>query len=296
MRQFKWFLLAQVINQKEHDLFLQHIHNAKLHSNVVVEAYLIIKKNTKVVHSYTITCSGVTANVTSFTNSKGLVSNIKHVVENTKDVDGILYYGHSSGSIIGNEEKYILMPFKEFVEVVVVPLQPRVVMFDSCLIGNLDSLYYLSRVKSIIWVMASPSYHPFLSVIQCPAFGLIGSDGKTKTKLRRHLRHITSFFQRHASWPSYVCYLLIDLKLVPMIMSKLKEYLPILDFTKENRLHSSDKETYDLISVIKDSKRLLNRNKASLIAACTKITESSCCINACQHSNGIAITHTPSHL
>jgi len=194
---------------------------------------------------------------------------VRRLKRNNIKIHGINYYGHSSGLELGTYyQNRIFCTTLNFVDVVVEPLQPRVVIFDSCYMGLLSALYELARVKSIFYVMASPTYHPSYSILETESFGKIGVESKEKSAIAYHLHKVSCEFQM-ITRPSYRCFLVFNLRKIPRFVEHdLKAAIrnERLKFDKSSVVVQED-YMYDLYRSAKDQS-FKNKIKAISYHAC----------------------------
>jgi hypothetical protein len=131
-------------------------------------------------------------------------------------IHGVNYYGHSSGLELGSRGRIFC---STYVAIVLKPLKPIIVCFDSCYMGQLSALYEISQVKSIQYVLASPSYHPSYSILETESFGKIGSGSTDKSIMSRHIKNVSCEFQQLVK-PSYRCFLVFDMDFIPELIER----------------------------------------------------------------------------
>ncbi len=213
------------------------------------------------------------------------VPKVQRLVQSLKrkniKIHGFDYYGHSAGPLIGDGWYHSknFLTVTDLVRYVLQPLQPRVLIFDSCYMGVISALYELSQVKSIQWVMASPTYHPSYYVLETEAFGKVGTKSHDKAFLGKQLRAISCAFQE-LTRPSYRCFILIDLQKIPALVRKLtKLNHEDFVFTRETQLSRADAITHDLYQTVKDSniKRMVKH-----------ISKDTCGLQKCKVAQGIS--------
>lgn len=254
---FNWLMLAHFKVPKERDGCFKHLEGTRVNPGVKVYVAMFGPYTNSPSHLLEVTHEGVeyigemkydkigTGYYTKYLpRIQKIVSTLK---KNGIKIHGIDYYGHSGGLLLGDyyHERYFIT-IKDMVDHIFIPLQPLVVIFDSCYMGVISALYEMSRVKSIYWVMASPTYHPSYSVLETNAFGKVGTGKHDKLTLGKQLRGISCEFQK-LTFPSYRCFILFDLSKIPAFVRELKRVGPLmLKFSGKTQLSRSDKVTHDL--------------------------------------------------
>lgn len=152
-------------------------------------------------------------------------------------IDGLLYYGHGHGlSLLGQTS------LVDFVKRVIKNIKPRLVCFDACYMADIIMLYEIAPYTR--YILASPSWHPYSSIIRTQCFGNF-----QENNLRRYILNITDEFEKitlDRKEPAYSCCISFDLKSLHTILDK----IDILDFTNKEHLYY-DKNRFDLQSIIK---------------------------------------------
>jgi len=256
---FNWLMFAHFKNPKERENCFKHLKGTIVEPGVTVYVFMFGPYVNSPVHHVLVTSTGAQylGVIESLANVEGrgyytkFVPKVKKIVSSFVDrnikIHGIDVYAHSSGLLIGGWYNYKhFLTVMDFTDHVLEPLKPLVVVFDSCYMGVVSALYEMSRVKSIKYVMASPTYHPSYSVLETDAFGKVGTLSHDKATLSKQLRQISCAFQ-NLTYPSYRCFLLIDLQKVPRFVKELKKVGPsMLKFDKTTQLHKADPTTHDI--------------------------------------------------
>lgn len=187
---------------------------------------------------------------------------------------GIVYYGHGSGIFLGHwNDRHPLMTLVQFVDHVVIPTSPEIVIFDACHMGSLSTLYELTRARTVKYVVASPSYAPTFSVIQTDAFKTFS---KT-TKSSEFVHNITCEFQAR-SYPKYSCLHAFDMHDVPTLVDAITD-TSHFRFERNTQIHRDDPIHHDLWSVLRDHR---------LKHMVAKISSNTC---PCPHIHGMSIAN-----
>lgn len=155
------------------------------------------------------------------------------------NISGLVYYGHGYGiSLLGNTSVI------DFVKNIIKNLRPKLICFDACYMADIISLYEIAPYTR--YVLASPSWHPYSSIIRTSHFGKFS---RSKDMLK-YIETLTDEFERiiiDKKEPLYSCCVSFDLKYLHSCLSKLNS----IDFSNQKHL-PYDKNRYDLCSVIKD--------------------------------------------
>jgi hypothetical protein len=298
---FNWLMLAHFKNPKERLGCYKHIEGTRVKPGVKVFVAMFGPNINSPVQLAQITSEGVeyvgvmdygrqgTGYYTKYVPKvKKLV---KTFLDNNIKIHGVDFYMHSAGILVGDGwyHKRNFLTIMDVVDHVFQPLQPRVVIFDSCYMGVLSALYEISKVKSIYWVMASPSYHPSFSVLETDAFGKVGTTSHDKDTLGKQLARISCDFQA-LTYPSYRCFILFDIRKIPKFVQELKHVGPqMLRFSKETQLSAADKVTHDLWRASTDP---------YLKSLIKDIVKDTCGLKHCKVARGmsIEITYPDAHL
>lgn len=90
---------------------------------------------------------------------------ISDVVRMNRDVDAIVYSGHSSGPFLGREE-HPMINIGDFVRILRAELRKELafIWFDSCNMGYLQSLVMMAGIAK--YVVGAPNYYDWQSVLQ----------------------------------------------------------------------------------------------------------------------------------
>lgn len=294
---FNWLMLAHFKNPKERDGCINHISGTIVQPGVTVFIGMFGPYINSPVNLYTVTSNGAEyvgiMKELKSVQGKGYYNKyvpkvqklIKTFTDNKIKIHGVDFYGHSSGLLAGGyyNLKYFLT-ITDLVDHVFAPLQPKVVIFDSCYMGVMSALCEMADIKSIQWVLASPTYHPSFSVLETDAFGKVGTGSHDKATLGKQLRKITCAFQ-DLTWPAYRCFVMIDLQKIPKLVKALKETVRLhgydaFKFVKETQLSNADKVTHDLYKSVKDPhiKKLIR-----------EISKETCGLKHCKVARGVSI-------
>ena len=288
---FNWLMLAHFKNPAERDGCFKHLDGTRVEPGVTVYVAMFGPYITSPVHLAMVTKDGAEymGIMRSSVQGKGYynkyVPKVKKLVQTFLDnkikIHGVDFYGHSAGLLLGgyyNLKYFLTAP--DLTEHVLRPLQPKVVTFDSCYMGVISALYEMSDVKSIQYVLASPTYHPSYSLLESEAFGKIGTGSHDKATLAKQLKAVTCSFQE-LTRPAYRCFILIDLQKIPKLVKKLSKLtVDDFNFTNSTMLSKADKVTHDIYKSVKhpEIKKLVK-----------EISKDTCGLKHCKVARGISI-------
>jgi hypothetical protein len=282
---FRWFVIAFVTNAKEREICLKTLQKMVFGKNSLCYVCLIGPYINSEIKLFQIDSDGmhdlnfVVEPITRFEDKYTVYLNVMdQIVQfcHNMNISGIVYYGHSSGIILGLwKGQKVLCSVTDFVYHLLIPLQPKILIFDSCYMGTLSSLYELSFVKSLKYVIASPYYHSCFSVLQTKAFTKINN-----TKYIDPLIEMTCEFQVRDG-PRYSCLLVFEIQKIPTLVTAVKDAIQKNKFIFDSCSVINKKEDlYDLYSACKDpylKKQIQN------------ISELSCYINKCHKIRGVSM-------
>jgi hypothetical protein len=283
---FCWLLLAYPTDLQERRICLNIIKSIRLENEVTIYAYIFGPNNNSVVQRFKIDVEGWTELnsfhvITEKQKYKKYLTTLADDVVNWFvkygiKVNGVIYYGHSSGIILGLwHGQKILATVTDFVQTVLMPLQPNIMIFDSCYMATLSALFELSTVKSLRYVLASSYYHPGFSILQTKAFGKIKTTEDVK-----HLQEITCEFQALRG-PRYRCLLLLDVQKIPALVKRVrlaaKNNELIFD---KNSVVNKKEDLYDLYS---------SACEEGLKKQIQQVSQNTCNINNCHKIKGVTI-------
>ncbi len=283
---FHWLVIAYPTTLKEKQICLKTLDAMCLQSECIVFVYMFGPNVNSPIQMFQIDTYGIHD-----------LGNISHPNKNEKKykkydlifsdiitkfyinkipIHGVVYYGHSSGIILGLwKGQKILTTVARFVKKILIPLQPTILIFDSCYMGTISALYELSSVTSLRFVLASPHFHPAFSVLETKGFGKI-----TNTKDIPHLQEITCEFQA-LKRPKYRCLLLCDIKKIPPLVEKLQLAIKSKQLIFDNNSVVNKKE--DLYDLYSSAQTTVFKNQIR------QVTGYSCNITNCHKIRGVTI-------
>lgn len=284
---FNWLLIGHFTNDKERRNSAKDFSTTVVKKGVSIYVTIFGPNINSPVQMKRITSDGVEdIGVIPFQHGSGnkylrYLPTLRYLVRllqrNKIKIGGVIYYGHSSGLNLG--DYYHMRMFcttSDFVETVLEKLKPKIMLFDSCYMGMISCIYEIARVRSIKYVMASPSFHPSFSVLNTESFSRIGTGSVNKTTIERHLRGISCEFQQFMNQTSYRCFLVFEMDKIPRFVKELKKALIRGEFkfdrsttvVKADSMHDLYKaaRTSYMKNMIKDiSKHACNLSKCKVV-------------------------------
>ncbi len=276
---FNWVVIAYPTTNKEKQICMKTLGKICLESDVNVFVFMFGPNVNSNIEMFQINIEGVHAlghlhsqnhNDDKYHKYDVLFDEIIIKLKPYKKIHGVVYYGHSSGIILGLwKGQKILTTVTTFVEKILIPLQPSILIFDSCYMGTISALFELSTVKSLQYVLASPYYHPGFSVLETISFGKMTGIDKIL------LQNITLEFQ-HLKGPRYRCFLLFEIRKIPKLVSSLFQAITNHELIFNNKSVVNKLEgLYDLYTSAQTSslkKQILNVSMLSHgVNRCNKI-------------------------
>jgi hypothetical protein len=285
---FYWFVIAYVTTLKEKQSCLKTLSNISVPCETTIFALVFGPNTNSLIQLFQIDIDGI-CNIeiyhvnnhhphqNMYKRYDTVFNKIIHQFKLQKiKIDGVLYYGHSSGIILGLwQGQKIFTTVTRFVKNILIPLQPTILMFDSCYMGTLSALFELSVVKSLRYVIASSYYHPGFSILQTKAFSKIKN-----TNDIHQLHRITSEFQQRRG-PRYSCLLLFEIQKIPALVAKIKVAVENheLIFDQDSVVNKME-DLYDLYT---------SAHEESLKKQIQEISKQSCSVNKCYKIRGVTI-------
>lgn len=229
---YSWLILANITSKEELILYKKDL--IKCHENLSTKTVVYIVRIYKDIIKLEYLCKKF-RRVIGFYDKSTLY---KLLEKFNNKIDGLVYYGHGHGiSLLGNTSVI------EFVKKVVKNIKPYLICFDACYMADIVTLYEIAPYTR--YILASPSWHPYSSIIRTRNFGHFH-----RSNLKKYVKNMTIEFEKlilSRKEPLYSCCISFDLKKLPSVLSSLK----VLDFSNQKHL-SYDKNRYDLCSVIQD--------------------------------------------
>ena len=293
-RPFRFFMLAHVEKYSELDRLHTQLKNIKLGEHQIMYVaqfgptvaspchFYIVTSNSYVV--YTIPIKAKPHGTIGLQRYDGYISVVKWAVQKCKNfigsssIDGVIYWGHGAGILTGSwEHRKQFLTIMDLVKYCLEPLRPKIFLADGCYFGILSSLYQISRVSSIKYVLASPSYHTWYGILDTNAFSRIDHNPKTYLK---NLRDVTCEYQAR-TWPKYRCFIVVEMKYIPPLVKRLSRMdKSDFKFTGKTRISRKDVWTHDLYLAVADIgvKRLVE-----------KAVKNTCGLESCVTIHGVSI-------
>jgi len=174
---------------------------------------------------------------------------VKYVRGQGLRVHGCVYSGHGGGVVFGPwSGRTQLCTVKEFNDSVLRELRPRVFLADSCYFGNMASLYEFSSVKSLQYVLGSPSFHPSSSILQTDAINQLTDGNVSRERLWAAMKRAVRQFHNRPG-PPYVCLMLFSMDAIRKLPGILLR--SPLSFGKHTMVHRDDHMLHDIYTAAK---------------------------------------------
>lgn len=234
-----WLVISYVKTISEIIVLHKDLYRCKKILNNTTDVYWIDVR-TKYITVYYI-CNNYIQNIYK-THDGTLVYfiDILHKIKNTIKIDGVLYYGHGYGYGIS----LFNMNITDFIDIVVKSVQPIVICFDACYMGDIILLYEIAPF--IRFIIANSSYHPWNSITSLKAFGQF-SDFTFDNMPKYILEMITEYnISVPKKYKSISCLVGYDTQYIDYIKN-----ITSLDFHEQKHL-PYDKYRYNLLDGIKD--------------------------------------------
>ncbi len=289
LKMFHWLIIAYPTNIKEKKICLTTLDKINLQPGCICFVFIFGPNVNSSIQILKIDMNGIhelgnfainTRHQNKYKKYDTIFSDIitKFKKDNVQ-IHGVLYYGHSSGIILGLwKGQKILTTVSRFVKKILIPLQPTILIFDSCYMGTISALFELSIVKSLRFVLASPFYHPGFSVLQTISFGKI--ENAQEKLLQTILSCITLEFQ-NLKKPRYSCFLLFEMiyipKLVEIVIVAIQKNQLIFD---ANSVVNKVEDLYDLYTSAQNSLLKKQIQKISILSRK---------VNKCHKVRGVTI-------
>ena len=196
-------ILAFTKTRKDYELFLKHLEKCKTHKTLLVvhfrgtRAYINDKADLPtIIHRDDQLMSDWLRRVMS------------KVLEARPSYRGLLYYGHMLG--LRTQKKLSL---DVFVAEVISKVRPTITYFDSCYMADIRVMQKISSFTR--YLMASPSFHPYTSILDTKSFYSFPKRSDPTKKWYQYVKEVVSEYnklQRSRVEPKYTCLFGFDLK------------------------------------------------------------------------------------
>jgi len=197
----------------------------------------------------------------------------KHLIASKVKVDAVCFACHGASYGMGKWKtyRYPFLQINDAVRYLVDPFGPSLVCFDSCFQGNMSCLYELPQNTKV--VLASPAFHPFVSLLWTRAFGRLKRQ-MGKSELLRYGHSITCEWNdlTKATWK---CMLLFDMKYIPIIAKVVKENFDLLLFDRISQIDKEDANLHDLFAAARNLPDLQMMIIKSIASTCER------CLTSC---------------
>lgn len=135
----------------------------------------------------------------------------------------------------------------DLVKHILAPFPVKLVLFDACYQGGMSCLYEVSRcVESVKFTLASPAFHPFISLIDTKAFGKLSEKCFTSNKSLKKYAHLLNCQWNDLTKVKWKCLMVFDMRFILSIGELVKEHFHDLCL---NRIAQIDKEDTNLLDL-----------------------------------------------
>jgi hypothetical protein len=252
MMVINWVVLALTTNPHDYKCVLDSLSDMKLENNVNVYCILFGPTFGK-------PCKLIYINNINIKIIKSIMcSNIKDVVPIIQKMTTLVHVSVSALYIWSHGASWGLGPWKwkepllsivDLIKFFVIPLKPKLVIFDACYQGGMSCLYELPR--SVEFVIASSAFHPYQSLLELPSFGRYCSFN-SKKKLGEYAYNLTCEWHLKAR-VIYKCLLVFDTRYIKEIGILVRDNLGKLEFSnKKTRIDKKDSNLHDLFLASKN--------------------------------------------
>ena len=271
-----WFVISHVKTITEIKVLNKDLKRCQQNLNDTTDVYWIDirKSNATIYHICNDIFETINIILKKITESdeKWLIKIINYILNITK-IDGVLYYGHGYGYGIS----LCNMDIVNFIQIIIKPLQPYIVCFDACYMGDIILLYEISPF--VRYVIANSSFHPWNSITSLTNFGKLSNI--TIDKISDYMKNIITEFNNNIpnNYKKMSCLIGFDTKYINYINN-----IKFLDFSNQQHL-PYDKYRYNLLNGIQDND--IKKKLTKVI-----ITSLDTCSSEC---NGISISLLYTH-
>lgn len=204
------------------------------------------------------------------------VKKMKRMIDelNNVKIDAIDFYFHSAGFSAGvwKGKTEPFMNISDLHNGVVVPLNPKLVIFDACYQGNMSCLFEMN--KNVKVVVASSAYHPYFSMIETETFTRKICDFSSKKKILEFAHKLCHDWNA-LSASSVRSLQVYDMKYIPKIAERILNLgWDVLNFEK-SRILKEDNNLYDLYSSCQDNiiRGLIEKSVSVNCKSCKKVVK-----------------------
>lgn len=183
-----------------------------------------------------------------------VVGNLKkfseYIIKSKTRVDAVCIWAHGAGYGISKWKgwKRPFLQLDDAVRHIITPFKPSLVCFDACFQGNMSCLYEMPLEVRV--VMASPAFHPFVSLMWTKTFGKL-SAGMNKSEIQRYARKMCEQWHQmtRAKWK---CMLVFDMNYVPIIAEMVRKEWDSLIFDRVSQIDREDANLHDLFAAARN--------------------------------------------
>jgi hypothetical protein len=277
-----WFIFAHITDKDEDEEFYNNFKKCRKNLDTNTSVYILKIYSKRLANIIYMTSDEEILLKKSQQKSYSRKSWLENLVDLIKldsidrktDIKAISYYGHGGSVVVGPWDDPFL-GVSELLEYIAKPFNIKLIAYDACYMGGVTSIYETSHYSK--FAVASPSWHPDLSVSILKNFGTLPNVNDDKT-WKNYTKNLACEFKRTNKYkPKYSCLVPLDLRKFKNIVKKIK----VLKLTSDTVLKLSDPQQFDLFLSITDQKIAKDIQKTVI---------SNFCINECpERIHGISI-------
>jgi hypothetical protein len=222
----------------------------------------------------------VTGNIATFVN---------FLLSHKINIDAVCLYTHGAahgfGSWHGWSEPFLQL--NDAVRLLIDPFNVPLVLFDSCFQGAMSCLYELS--PSVQYVLASPAFQPFASVLCTKKFGQLGHASFYSRKDLARFAHDMNCEWHTLTKAKWKCMLVLDMTFIPEIAHLVHLHMNDLVFDKFSQIDKEDANLHDLYTAARNVPEI-----SRLVTLCAKETCDTCWSGCTKRVHGVSMeAHLP---
>jgi hypothetical protein len=223
-----------------------------------------------------------------------------------ESISAVMFSGHASGWMIGGWRRPDpLMSLEEFNRYVLNRFRPRLVAWNTCLMGSMASLYGLPAYVKV--ALASPGLHPSKSLLYTTqAFANSTTTATVARSLQKYFELgcvMAAEWHHCASEDPVRCLLVFDVDRVKKLAPAIRQLWPNLVFDKRSQLHNTagDGHLFDLWTASRQFPHLQReilhcvRNSTQALAHTTRTPNcrSKTCCFPCKRTRAMSVEARP---
>ena len=237
--------LAFTKNNKEYALFQRHLNILHKHKNIMRYVVVHFRGCKATIHD---SMSDTSANHLIHRDDDDMdqwLHRVVNAIQQPRHFDCVHYYGHAMG---WRTSKHLSVPV--FIQEVLAKYRPRYTCLDTCYMADIrvfEAIHPYTR-----YVIASPSYHPYTSVLDTTSFFRMPTSKSSHAQWVKYLnRLVEEFTSKHIARkePQYSCLFGFDLQSLKAFFSDVQHVHHLLCDPKQHMPH--DKKRFDYVNCLK---------------------------------------------